>query len=92
MVNGHNYKADFVFREDGKLIVCDVKSKYTHSLREFRITAKGCISKIVAHNKKRHNGEPFVVFREAIHVKKNVWKLLDYPPKGCAYYDEARKP
>ena len=92
MVSGHSYKPDFIFWEDGKLIVCDVKSKYTHSLREFRITAKGCISKIVAHNKKRHNGEPFVVFREAIHVKKNVWKLLDYPPKGCAYYDEARKP
>lgn len=61
MVSGHSYKPDFIFWEYGKLIVCDVKSKYTHFLREFRITAKGCISKIVAHNKKRHNGEPFVV-------------------------------
>ena len=91
MVNGHNYKADFVFWEDGRLIVCDVKSSYTHKLREFRITAKGCINKIVAHNKKRHNGEPFVVFREAIHIKKNEWKIIDYPPKGCTYYDEERK-
>ena len=52
---------------------------------EFRITAKGCISKIVAHNKKRHNGKPFVVFREAIHIKKNEWKIIDYPPDGNSY-------
>ena len=91
MVNGHNYKADFVFLEDGRLIVCDVKSSYTHKLREFRITAKGVINKILSHNKKRHCGEPYVVFREAIHIKKDKWKLIDYPPKGCTYYDEARK-
>lgn len=91
MVNGHNYKADFVFWEDGRLVVCDVKSSYTHKLREFRITAKGVINKILSHNKKRHNGEPFVVFREAIHIKKNEWKIIDYPPKGCTYYDEERK-
>ena len=91
MVNGHSYKADFVFWEDGRLIVCDVKSGYTHKLREFRITAKGVINKILSHNKKRHNGEPFVVFREAIHIKKDKWKIIDYPPKGCTYYDEERK-
>ena len=91
MVNGHNYNADFVFWEDGRLIVCDVKSGYTHKLREFRITAKGVINKILSHNKKRHNGEPFVVFREAIHIKKDKWKIIDYPPKGCTYYDEERK-
>lgn len=91
MVNGHNYKADFVFWEDGRLVVCDVKSSYTHKLREFRITAKGVINKILSHNKKRHNGDPFVVFREAIHIKKNEWKIIDYPPKGCTYYDEERK-
>ena len=91
MVNGHSYKADFVFLEDGRLIVCDVKSSYTHKLREFRITAKGVINKILSHNKKRHFGEPYVVFREAIHIKKDKWKLIDYPPKGCTYYDEARK-
>lgn len=91
LVIGHNYKADFVFWEDGRLIVCDVKSSYTHKLREFRITAKGCINKIVAHNKKRHNGEPYVVFRETIHIKKNEWKIIDYPPKGCTYYDKERK-
>lgn len=84
MVSGHSYKPDFIFWERGKLIVCDVKSKYTHSLREFRITAKGIINRIVEHNKKRHGGEPFMVFREAIHVKKNEWKIIDYPPDGCS--------
>ena len=91
MVNGHSYKADFVFWEDGRLVVCDVKSSYTHKLREFRITAKGVINKILSHNKKRHGGEPYVVFREAIHIKKDKWKITDYPPKGCTYYDEERK-
>lgn len=87
MISGHNYKPDFIFWEGDKLIVCDVKSDYTHSLREFRITAKGIINKIVAHNKKRHGGVPFVVFREAIHQKKDVWKVIDYPPTGCQYTD-----
>ena len=48
-------------------------------------TRNSFISKIVAHNKKRHNGEPFVVFREAIHIKKNDWKIIDYPPDGNSY-------
>lgn len=87
MISGHNYKPDFIFWEGDKLIVCDVKSDYTHSLREFRITAKGIINKIVAHNKKRHGGKPFVVFREAIHLKKDDWKIIDYPPTGCQYTD-----
>ena len=91
MVNGHSYKADFVFWEDGRLVVCDVKSSYTHKLREFRITLKGVINKILSHNKKRHGGEPYVVFREAIRIKKDKWKTIDYPPKGCTYYDEERK-
>lgn len=84
MINGHNYTADFVFFENERLVICDVKSKYTHSLREFRITAKACVSRIMAHNKKRHGGEPFVVFREAIHIRKNEWKIIDYPPSDCS--------
>jgi len=84
MVSGHGYKPDFIFFEGGKLVVCDVKSKYTHGLREFRITAKGVINKIVAHNRKRHQGDPKMVFREAIHIKKNEWKIIDYPPDGCS--------
>lgn len=84
LISGHGYKPDFIFFEGDKIIVCDVKSKYTHSLREFRITAKGIINKIIAHNKKRHGGKPVVVFREAIHIKKNEWKIIDYPPAGCS--------
>lgn len=83
MIGGHSYKPDFIFWENGKIIVCDVKSSYTHKLREFRITAKGMISKIVYHNKKRHNGQAVVIFREAIHIKKDEWKIVDYPPDGC---------
>lgn len=83
MISGHGYKPDFIFWENRKIIICDVKSSYTHKLREFRITAKGMVAKIVAHNKARHDGRPVMVFREAIHVKKNEWKIIDYPPDGC---------
>lgn len=83
MINGHSYKPDFIFFEGDRLIVCDVKSRYTHSLREFRITAKAVINKIAAHNIKRHGGHPVVVFREAIYIKRNEWKIVDYPPRGC---------
>ncbi len=83
MVNGHGYKPDFIFFEGDRLVVCDVKSRYTHSLREFRITAKAVIAKITAHNIKRHGGHPAMVFREAIYIKRNEWKIIDYPPRGC---------
>lgn len=83
MISGHGYKPDFIFLENGKIIVCDVKSSYTHKLREFRITAKGIIAKIVEHNRKRHNGNAVMVFREAIHIRKGEWKIVDYPPDGA---------
>lgn len=82
LMNGHSYKADFVFFEDDKLVICDVKSSFTSKLREFRITAKACLAKIIEHNKKRHGGKPYIVFREAIHIRKNEWKIVDYPPNG----------
>lgn len=83
LINGHNYTADFVYFEDDKLVICDVKSAYTSKLREFRITAKACVAKIIAHNKKRHGGKPVVIFREAIRVKKDEWRIVDFPPSGC---------
>lgn len=87
MIHGHGYKPDFIFREGERVIVCDVKSKYTHSLREFRITAKAVVNKIAAHNRKRHGGKAVMVFREAIHLKRNEWKIVDYPPVGCTILD-----
>lgn len=86
LMNGHSYKPDFIFFEDDRLVICDVKSAYTSKLREFRITAKGVLAKIVAHNKKRHDGEPYMIFREAIRVRNGVWKITDYPPKGGRYW------
>lgn len=85
LMNGHSYKPDFIFFEGDKLVICDVKSSYTSKLREFRITAKGVLAKIVAHNKRRHGGEPYIIFREAIRVRKGVWKITDYPPSGARY-------
>lgn len=82
LMNGHSYKADFVFFENGKLVICDVKSSFTSKLREFRITAKACLMRIIEHNNRRHDGKPYVIFREAIHIRKNEWKIVDYPPNG----------
>ncbi len=87
MVAGHSYKPDFIFRQGGRIIVCDVKSKYTSGLREFRITMKAIIRKIMAHNRKRHGGTAVMVFREAIHQRRNEWKIVDYPPEGCTIID-----
>lgn len=84
LLSGHNYTADFVFFEGDRLVVCDVKSLYTSQLREFRITAKVCVSRLFAHNTKRHGGEPYIIFREAIRIKKDEWKIIDYPPKGVS--------
>ncbi len=80
LINAHCYKPDFIFWEDGRLVVCDVKSTYTRSLREFRITAKGVIAKIVAHNRKRHDGKSVMVFREAVSLGRDRWRIIDYPP------------
>lgn len=85
MVSGHNYTSDFIFFEGDKIVVCDVKSEYTRSLREYSITKKGVIEKIVTHNKKRHGWAAHVIFREAIHLRKNEWRIIDYPPDGAAY-------
>lgn len=60
------YHADFVYRKNGTIVVCDVKSKYTASFREFSIIRKLMVQKIVRHNMKRHEGEPVVIFLEAI--------------------------
>lgn len=83
LVKAHTYKPDYIFWEGDRLIVCDVKSAYTRSLREFRITAKGIIAKIVAHNRKRHGGEAVVAFREAVALGRGKWRIIDYPPEDC---------
>ena len=60
------YHADFVYYKGDTLVICDVKSSYTHSFREFAIVRKLMVRKIIKHNKRRHNGDPNVVFLEAI--------------------------
>lgn len=83
LVKAHTYKPDYIFWEGDRLIVCDVKSDYTRTLREFRITAKGVIAKIIEHNRKRHNGNAVVVFREAVSLGRGKWRIIDYPPEDC---------
>lgn len=60
------YHADFVYRLNDTIVICDVKSPYTSKFREFSITRKLMVQKIIRHNKRRHNGETRVVFLEAI--------------------------
>ena len=84
LLYGHNYTADFVYREGEKIVICDVKSLYTSKLREFSITTKAVVARLIAHNRKRHNGESVVIFRKAIKINKDEWKIVDYPPSDCA--------
>ena len=84
LLHKHGYTADFVYREGDKIVICDVKSLYTSKLREFSITTKAVVARLIAHNNKRHNGEPVVIFRKAIRIKKNEWKIVDYPPSDCS--------
>lgn len=82
LIGGHDYTADFVFNEGDKLIICDVKSKYTSTLREFSITKKAFVAKILEHNRKRKQKQREVVFRVAIH-EKGSFAFKDYPPIGA---------
>lgn len=82
LVKGHYYTADFVFFENGKLVICDVKSEYTSKLREFSITMKNCISLIAKHNLKRHHGESKVIFRKVIYKNSKTLRIVDYPSDG----------
>ena len=43
LVSPHHYKPDFIFFERGRIVICDVKSSYTATMREFNITAKACL-------------------------------------------------
>lgn len=83
LVSPHHYKPDFIFFERGRIVICDVKSSYTATMREFNITAKACIQKIIRHNRQRHGGEPVVIFRKAIAMPRHQWRIIDYPPAGC---------
>lgn len=60
------YHADFVYRLNDIIVICDVKSQYTTGFREFAIIRKLMVRKIIKHNEKRHHGVPKVVFLEAI--------------------------
>lgn len=81
LIGGHDYTSDFVYFEGNRLVICDVKSAYTSKLREFRITEKAFIARVIEHNRQRNNGQREIVFRVAIH-DKGRWVTKDYPPLG----------
>lgn len=64
--NPVDYTADFVYFWHNVLVICDVKSLYTHKFREWAIIRKLIVKRILAQNKERHNGVVKVIFREAI--------------------------
>lgn len=80
LIGGHNYTADFVFLEGEKIVVCDVKSKYTASLREFGITMKAMIRKLLNHNAQKRKSQRKFIFRKAVN-NKGSWTIHEYPPE-----------
>jgi hypothetical protein len=64
--NPIDYTADFVYYWHDRLVICDVKSAYTHKFREWAIIRKLIVKRVLEQNKKRHQGVFKVIFREAI--------------------------
>jgi len=64
------YIADFKYIENGKIIVEDVKSKYTSSDAQYKIKRK-----MLVYQQEQHG---FDVFREYIYINKSTQDIKDY--------------
>ena len=64
------YIADFKYIENGKIIVEDVKSKYTSSDAQYKIKRK-----MLVYQQDQHG---FDVFREYIYINKHTQEIKDY--------------
>ena len=64
------YIADFKYIENGKIIVEDVKSKYTSSDAQYKIKRK-----MLVYQQEQHG---FDVFREYIYINKHTQEIKDY--------------
>ena len=73
------YHADFVYRENGCLIVEEFKSAYTAHLADYILRRKLMVQKIASHNA-RHPHTP-AMFREVVYRNKRTPPTVtDRPP------------
>lgn len=63
------YTGDFIYKENGKYVIEDVKNEYSQDIRDYPLRRKLMMQKIVAHNKKGR-GQWF--FRESILKGKSL--------------------
>jgi len=69
-----HYTADFVYVENGKFIIEDVKSEATQDVRDFSLRRKLMVQKIYEHNAK---GRSQWMFREVIKMKDKSIKIIN---------------
>ena len=71
------YTADFVYEEDGKIVMVDVKSPYTHKFPEWSITRKMVVWLLNKRNEVFPNKKPWM-FREVIATFRTRNKIKYY--------------
>ena len=69
------YKCDFLYVEDGRVIVEEFKSEMTEKLRDYVLRRKLMVNKIYDHNK-RPNSRQWV-FREVVYGKNKKTTITD---------------
>lgn len=62
------YTCDFMYIENGKYIMEDVKNDYSQDIRDYPLRRKLMIQKIVSHKAKNHGRW---VFRESVYKSKD---------------------
>ena len=69
------YHCDFLYKEDGKVIVEEFKSKMTAELPDYILRRKLMVNKIYDHNKR--DGRTPWVFREVVYERKGKTTIID---------------
>lgn len=69
------YHCDFLYEEDGKIIVEEFKSEQTAQLPDYILRRKLMINKIYDHNERPHRKQ--WVFREVVYGKKGKMTIWD---------------
>ena len=69
------YHCDFLYEENGKVIVEEFKSKMTAELPDYILRRKLMVNKIYDHNERKNRRQ--WVFREVIYERKGVTTITD---------------
>lgn len=69
------YTCDVVYREGDKIVIEEIKSKYTASFTDYILRRKMMLYKLILHERKRKRKA--FIFREVVYYPKGVIKIKD---------------